>query len=282
MLDVETPILSVLLVEGALYFDQEKDVSIDASYIFVHGGLLQAGTAEEPYEKHATITLHGDRYKTIELPMIGAKMIAVANKGVVNLKGASGMHTPGRDVGQLEIHGQKRLRTWTKLAQTANAGDNFFITSEDVDFKYGEAVVITASEGNIGSTDDPVFMLDEAIVKETIDGRIVVLMGSLQYTHRSEIIVIEGRTIDLRCEVGLLTRNIVIQGGPENSVGQMFGVHTVAMMNGIYRMENAEIRHCGQAFNFGRYCTHSHMGLDMEGSYVKANSIHHSFQRVIH
>ena len=29
----------------------------------------------------------------------------------------------------------------------------------------------------------------------------------------------------------------------------------------------------------GRYCTHSHKAGSMEGSYVKANSIHHSYQR---
>ena len=53
------------------------------------------------------------------------------------------------------------------------------------------------------------------------------------------------------------------------------------MMKSIYRMENVEVRRCGQSFNFGRYCTHSHKGGDMEGSYVKANSIHHSFQRAV-
>jgi hypothetical protein len=69
--------------------------------------------------------------------------------------------------------------------------------------------------------------------------------------------------------------------GDENSPKQLFGVHTAMFMQGIYRMENAEIRHCGQSFNFGKYCTHSHRGGDMSGSYVKANSIHHSFQRAV-
>lgn len=87
--------------------------------------------------------------------------------------------------------------------------------------------------------------------------------------------------IDLRCEVALLTRNVVIQGDEAKSDGQLFGVHNVAMMSGIFRIENVEVRRCGQAFDFGRYCTHSHRGGDMEGSYVKANSIHHSYQRAV-
>ncbi len=38
---------------------------------------------------------------------------------------------------------------------------------------------------------------------------------------------------------------------------------------------------CGQAFNPGRYCTHTHHSGNFDGNYVKANSIHHSFQRAV-
>ena len=62
MLDVNTPVLSALLIEGSLYFDTERDVTLDAYYIFVKGGIMQVGTHEHPYERNATITLHGDRY----------------------------------------------------------------------------------------------------------------------------------------------------------------------------------------------------------------------------
>jgi hypothetical protein len=54
-------------------------------------------------------------------------------------------------------------------------------------------------------------------------------------------------------------------GDDDTSVGQMFGVHTVVMHNGIYRIENVEVRKCGQAFNLGRYCTHGHHAMNMEG-----------------
>jgi hypothetical protein len=237
--------------------------------------LLQLGTADEPYEQNATITLHGDRYTTIEIPNIGAKCIAVSAKpGVMVMDTTTGAYLPVRNVGQLEVHGKKRLRTWTKLAQTANAGDSYIATSEKVDFAPGEVLIIPGSERDN-------LQYEEATVLSNADGYTVYLTAPLQFTHRSEIVHIEGRTVDLRCEVGLLTRNIVIQGEPVSSAGQRFGVHTVAMMSGIYRMENAEIRHCGQAFGFGRYCTHSHRAGNMEGSYVKANSIHHSFQRAV-
>jgi len=61
MLDVFTPVLTALIIEGSVYVDTEKDVSVDATYIFVMGGVFQIGTADQPYERNATITLHGDR-----------------------------------------------------------------------------------------------------------------------------------------------------------------------------------------------------------------------------
>jgi hypothetical protein len=199
----------------------------------------------------------------------------------------TGQHMPGRDQGQLEVHGSKRLRTWTKLDATANAGDHWLLTSERVDFKRGEVVIVTGSERpgttSDGSGDDfSLYGMEEMTVDSvSADGFNVSFTAPLRFTHRSEIVTIEGRVIDMRVEIGLLTRNVVIQGDNDTSTGELFGVHTIAFMSGIYHMENAEIRRCGQAFNFGRYCTHSHMAGDMRSSYVKANSIHHSFQRAV-
>ena len=181
---------------------------------------------------------------------------------------------PGRHMGQLDVHGTKRMRTWTKLNSTAYAGTNFVVTAEPVDFQPGEAVILTGSE-NTGRAG-----YEELTVLENVDHHTIYFEQTLMFTHRSEIVTIEGRIVDIRCEIGLLSRNVIIQGD-KNSPKQLFGVHTAIFMQGIHRMENAEIRHCGQALKFGRYCTHSHRGGDMSGSYVKANSIHHSFQRAV-
>lgn len=116
------------------------------------------------------------------------------------------------------------------------------------------------------------------VLSVSSDGYNVSFTSPARFTHRSEIVTIEGRVVDMRVEIGLLSRNVIIQGD-DGSDADLYGVHTIAFMSGIYRMENAEIRRCGQAFNFGRYCTHSHMAGNMITSYVKANSIHHSYQR---
>jgi hypothetical protein len=53
----------------------------DATYIWVAGGSFSVGTETQPFTHQATITLHGDRWKTVELPFIGAKVLAVTNRG---------------------------------------------------------------------------------------------------------------------------------------------------------------------------------------------------------
>lgn len=190
--------------------------------------------------------------------------------------GTDGTHmTMTMGGGILEIHGEKRLRTWTKLNYTANAGDNFIITSERVDFKQGEQIVITGSE----IPSNGIFQEEVVTVISNDDYHTVYFDPPLIYTHRSEIVTVEGRVLDLRCEVGLLTRNFKIQGD-ENSDGQLFGSHMMAM-SGTFKIENVEITRCGQAFNLGRYCSHAHHAGNFEGNYVKANSIHHSYQRAV-
>ncbi|RYG70223.1 hypothetical protein EON64_00770, partial [archaeon] len=276
LLDQDTPLLTFLLVEGRLYFDRSKDLKVDSYYILVLGGYMEIGTEKEPFEKKVQITIWGDRYKTVEIPFIGSKFLAVAQRNLPFMRVHPGMHLPSRDQGQLEIHGKKRLRTWTKVSQTAYAGSNYVITAEPVDYAAGEQVVVN---GN-GLPGQDSYEVMEVLVTSA-DGHNVTFTKPLQYTHKSEIVHVEGRRIDMRFEIGLLTRNIVIQGDNKTSDGQLYGVHTIAMLSGVYRMENAEIRRCGQAFNFGKYCTHSHMAGMMETSYVKANSIHHSYQRAV-
>ena len=71
---------------------------------------------------------------------------------------------------------------------------------------------------------------------KNLDGFTIYVTAPLQFTHRAEVVEIEGRIIDLRGEVGLLTRNIVVQGD-SFSQAQQFGVHNVAMMSGIFRFQ---------------------------------------------
>jgi hypothetical protein len=62
LLDVPTPNLSVLLVQGVLVFaDDVPELTLDAEYIFIFGGVFEVGTKDAPFTNKATITLHGTR-----------------------------------------------------------------------------------------------------------------------------------------------------------------------------------------------------------------------------
>ena len=276
LLDIDTPLLAMLLIEGKMYFDPNQDINMDAFSVIINGGHFQLGSENEPYVNNANLTLWGDRFTAIMLPHIGTKGIVIGAKGMAHNHGGShdGEHVMSANKATLKIFGEKRLRTWTHINETAFAGQDFIITSEPVDFRPGELLVLTASE--VGSS------FEEVTCLFTENFHKVYFSPPLSQTLRSEIRYIEGRTADFRCEVALLTRNIKIQGDPVYSDGQLFGAHTLGMGSDIiYRIQDTEVLRCGQAFVLGRYCTHAHHGGPFEGNFVKANSIHHSYQRAV-
>lgn len=103
LVDVDkTPLLKAIIVEGQLIFAPSSDANherfFDARYIFVHGGSMEVGTEAHPYTSKITITMHGkvdDPY----LPIYGNKVIGVRE-------------------GKLDMHGVKRLKTWTEMEKT--------------------------------------------------------------------------------------------------------------------------------------------------------------------
>jgi plastocyanin len=285
LMDVSPPRLFWLQVFGKLVFDR-KDLNLDATYILIYGGTFEVGTEDDPFMQQATITLHGDRRVMVELPFVGGKVLAVADKGGFTTHGKGrGVDVPISQKGVLDIHGIPRKRTWTKVEETVSQGTTTIITSEVTDFAAGEKIVLTAPH-------------EELTVAERIDDYTFTVVEPTKYTHVSETREHEGfDTMDMRCEVALLSRNIIIQGAgaprgdgsltiaedddEKASVEQLFGVHTGAFHGGHYRVENTELRHCGQAGNLGRYCMHFHVNDNNPApfSYIKSNSIHHSFQR---
>lgn len=156
--------------------------------------------------------------------------------------------------GVLDVHGRSRKRVWTRLAASARAGDTLIRTVEDVDFAPGETIVV-AFIGDMNKA-------ERCIVAALVDANTVRLVAPLAFDHVGQIVPAQQFGFDdvyMFPEVGLLTRNIIIQGDDEASDAQLFGVHTGAFGGGVYRIENVELRRCGQQGALGRYCTHAHM-----------------------
>jgi hypothetical protein len=94
-----TPVLQAVLVEGSLIFapssNPNHERTFDAHYIMVKNGYMEVGTEAFPYTSKLVITMHSNKLSP-ELPIFGNKVIAVMN-------------------GQLELHGNVRVPTWTSL-----------------------------------------------------------------------------------------------------------------------------------------------------------------------
>jgi len=269
LLDVSPPKLEMLLIHGMLVWDR-KDLKLESTYIWIHGGIWELGTQAEPFEQNAEIVLHGDKFDTIAMPHVGNKMLAVSPSSTV-----------GR-MGLMDIHGKVRKRVWTFLAETALKDDTEITLKTEVDWAEDEEIFITSCTSSLGQI--------EVHKVASSAGNIVTLQTPLKHDHivttvtQAKLdewnvdIVKDHEPATLTCEAGLMTRNIKIHGD-ENSPKQKYGVHTMAAVGALQRFENAELYHCGQQGNLGRYCSHFHLSSILHDGYIKANSVHHSFQR---
>ncbi len=127
-------------------------------------------------------------------------------------------------IGQLEIHGAPRRRTWTKLNGSIPVGSTLVTTLEAVDFQPGDSVFLTSNSWSYGAT-------ETATVATVINATAFTVTKGVRYDHTSTSFAggqYNHANVELRSEVGLLSRNVVIQGD-DSSDSQLFGVHTAAM-----------------------------------------------------
>jgi hypothetical protein len=266
LLDVSPPPLRSLLLNGSLVFDR-RDLELRADWIMVHGpAVLQIGTPERPFTNRATITLTGRPSDESAMGM-GTKTLGVMMGG------------------KLEIFGEPRL-TWTRLAATAAPGATTITLAEPPGWRVGERIVIASTAL------DPT-QAEERLIA-AVNGATLTLDRPLQHRHWGTIQRFDDGRVqsDQRAEVGLLSRNIVIQGD-ERSAADSFGGHLMVMgadpsrietnaaLRSSARVHGVELRHMGQRNRLGRYPFHWHLNGDSAGDYLRSSAVHSSIQRGI-
>ncbi|XP_018620469.1 cell migration-inducing and hyaluronan-binding protein-like isoform X1 [Scleropages formosus] len=148
----------------------------------------------------------------------------------------------------------------------------------------------------VASTDYSMHQAEEFLILPcpTCSSNQVKVQGKAAYLHMGE----EVDGVDMRAEVGLLTRNILIQGEMEpRCYGSeaceffhfdTFGGH-IKVEHGFkaFHMQGVELMHMGQQ-SMGHYPVHFHMNGDVDErggydppTYVKDLSIHHTFSRCV-
>ena len=99
--------------------------------------------------------------------------------------------------------------------------------------------------------------------------------------------MIAGKRVDMRAEVGCLTRNVKVQGDDESTSDQ-YGAHIMLhspaigeVATTVGRISYLECTLCGQAAILGRYPIHFHMLGRVHESYVVGAAVHRTFNRAI-
>jgi hypothetical protein len=193
LLDVSPPALASLKIDGALVFD-EKDLAVTTGWIAV-AGTLRIGTSASPFKHNATITLTGAADAPDVMGM-GSKVLGVL---------------PG---GTLDLHGETRTG-WTHLAATAPQGATQLTLATSPNWRVGDRLVVASTDF------DPTRA--EVVTIQGIGGTGVSLTQPLLYSHYGQVQTYEGKTVDERAEVGLLTRNVLVQGDSASSAGGVGG-----------------------------------------------------------
>ncbi|XP_078070072.1 cell surface hyaluronidase [Mustelus asterias] len=148
----------------------------------------------------------------------------------------------------------------------------------------------------VASTDYSMYQAEEFTLLPCPEckGHQVKVRGKAQFLHVGEIV--DG--IDMRAEVGVLSRNVVIEGEMEDSCygdnwceffkHDTFGGHLKILKNFTsVHLSNVELVHMGQQV-MGSYPVHFHLCGDVDErggysapTYLKSLAIHHCFSRCV-
>ncbi len=109
-----------------------------------------------------------------------------------------------------------------------------------------------------------------------INGNAITLDKKLDYMHYGRVTF----GVDERGEVGMLTRNIVIQASPDADK-TLFGGHVMAMVTSKMYVSGVEFNRMGQNMHLARYPIHWHLVGDGKGQYLQNSSIHDTYSRCV-
>jgi cell migration-inducing and hyaluronan-binding protein len=254
ILDVSPPPLHGIKLDGTLSFADNKDLELTTEWIMVHGA-LEIGTEAKPHTRKATITLT-DNVKDEDISVPAASVTSDRSDRGIMLMG-----------GTLSLHGN-RTNSWTKLSRTAEAGSNSIDVLNAAGWRVGDVIVLA-------STDFDPHQAERRTIA-AIRGNTITLDKKLDSMHFGTITF----DVDERGEVGMLSRNIVIQASPDADTN-LFGGHIMAMGASKMLIDGVELNRMGQNMHLARYPIHWHLVGDAQGQYIRNSAIHDTYSRCV-
>src|ERR671913_850656 len=248
ILDINTPALGGVTIDGKLSFADNADVELTTEWIMLHGELA-IGTEAKPHARKATITFT-DNVKGENI------MAGMGDRGIMIMGGT------------LNLHGD-RTNAWTKLASTANAGSTSIQVLNAAGWRVGDEIVLASTDF------DP--RQAERRTISAIRGNNITLDRRLDFMHFGKITF----DVDERGEVGLLSRNIKIQASADAEQAPFYGGHVMAMGASKMFVEGVEFTRMGQNLTLARYPIHWHLVGDAQGQYIRNAAIHDTYNRCV-
>ena len=246
VLNVSPPALNGINLNGSLTFADGAELELTTEWI-LNRGRLEIGTESDPFTGKATITLT-DNFK-------GENINGMGDRGILMAPGV------------LSLHGD-RENSWTKLAETAEAGATRIEVLDASGWKVGDEIVLASTDFNPRQA--------ERRHITRIRRNRITLDEPLEYMHFGEITY----GVDERGEVGMLTRNIKVQASVDADENY-FGGHMMAMAGSRMNVAGIELNRMGQHMELARYPIHWHINGDVTGQYIKNSAIHDTYNRCV-
>ena len=277
---VEAPIRSIH-VAGTLEFDPDRDALLTVGLIKVQAGDDPTESGLDAHEGMGMGRAVAGTGRPALLVGTAGRPIAAGRSAVIRLAPVDGLDPENCPAilcqgGRMEFHGARVGPTWVKLAKTAEAGTSSVLLERPVEgWKPGDRVIVTATRRQYHRNEALTPRVRQAPRTEertirAIEGAALTLDAPLANAH-----IAEG---DLRGEVALLSRNVVVESSDPDGVRG----HTMYHRDSVGSISFAEFRHLGKLGKLGKYSLHFHKAGDsMIGASVVGASIWDSGNRWI-
>lgn len=257
--------LTGIRVEGTLRAARNSDFTIRTDYLIAFGGDIDFGTSNsDRVNGKVTIELTGNN-QGADVLGLGTKVLGATNGGTINLYGAN-------------------KRAWTELRGTFDVGSEWIrIDHIGANWQVGDQIVIASSGYNMNEAEVRTITGIRGAV-----GTILDLNEPLQFKHFGEIQNYQhpdnssiNWSYNARAEVGLLTRNLTVQGDASSEESK-FGGHVMGMGGAEMNARNVAFFRMGQQGALGRYPWHWHnLKNGGQDQYFDNNTVYRSYNRAV-
>ncbi|CAI7772076.1 unnamed protein product [Closterium sp. NIES-53] len=283
LLDVPLVSLNRLVIKGWLRVLDSPSlprVEVQAAFIIVQGR-LSAGSTATPFSRLALFTLLPSpsraNYTLTDLaPADPLNPRNLGHKAFIVVGGAVDLHG---------MPGSSSAPAWVRLARTVAPGDKFVVVDGDVtQWPVGGTVAVASTSANMNEAETGV--ITYVAPMPSGGGFYVGLAKPLRFRHEGNLQGTPdgvGGTVDIRGEVALLDRNIIIRGFKEKAPYDTDGGHFMVFMTKTPQfIEGVQFLGLGNQGTLGRYPLHFHIcGDNNQAHVVRKNVIAASQQRCV-